>query len=205
MAIVSLNISQLNIAQLLQQANNIKTAMTDNPNFVAPNPSLADVGTLISNLANANNDYELLLLAIQEKLTLRGAAEQALTDGLVALAGYVQTASGGDLAKILSAGMKVRAGRVSKTVPRAVSGLSVTPGDAPGQLNLSWDTMSVSSFEVQTCTDPAAGNWTHHPSVTRAKTSLSGFASGSQVWSRVRAVNAAGIGAWSSEIAKIAP
>src|SRR6185437_14648794 len=100
----------------------------------------------------------------QEKLTSRDIAAQALVDGLTALAGYVQTTSGGDVTKILSAGMNVRATRVSKSVPDMVSNLSVAAGDAAGQLDLSWNTMSVASFEVQTCTDLAAGNWAHHPS-----------------------------------------
>ena len=43
---VSINLSRLTIADLLQAANNIKTAMTGNANFATPNPSLIEIGTL---------------------------------------------------------------------------------------------------------------------------------------------------------------
>ena len=206
MAIVSLNISQLNIARLLQQAVNIQTAMTANPDFQTPSPSLADIGALIAQLANSNNDYELLLVAVKEKLTLRNDAAQALVDGLTSLGGYVQTASGGNAAKILGAGMNVRAARIPAAVPGAVAGLSVAPGDSAGSLDLSWGAMSAAvSFEVQTSADPVSGTWTNHPAVTKSRTSVSGLSSGAKTWSRVRAMNAAGTGAWSNEVRKIVP
>lgn len=49
MAQTKLNLGRLNIQQLLQSANNIKTAMTGNANFTAPIPPLATIGTLITN------------------------------------------------------------------------------------------------------------------------------------------------------------
>jgi hypothetical protein len=90
------------------------------------------------------------------------------------------------------------------------------PGYAEAQLRddflnpffraLGWDPMpNAASFEVQTTPDPVTGTWTNHPSVTKSKTSVSSFTSGAKVYSRVRAVNPAGTGAWSSEVAKIAP
>jgi hypothetical protein len=206
MAIVSLNISQLNIARLLQQANNTLTAMTGNPDFPTPSPSLADIGALIGLLSGANNEYELLLVAEKEKLTLRNDAAQAVVDGLTALGGYVQTASRGDPAKIQSAGLNVRAARIPATVPEVVAGLAVAPGDEAGTLDLSWGAMPAAVlFEVQTSVDPVSGIWTNHPSVTKSSTSVSGFSSGAKIYSRVRAINAAGTGAWSNEVGKIVP
>jgi hypothetical protein len=60
-------------------------------------------------------------------------------------------------------------------------------------------------FEVQTSADPVSGTWTNHPGVTKSKTSISGLMSGSKTITRVRAINAAGTGAWSNEVGKIVP
>jgi hypothetical protein len=51
MAQTKLNLGRLNIQQLLQLANNIKTAMTGNANYTTPIPPLADIATLITNLS----------------------------------------------------------------------------------------------------------------------------------------------------------
>ena len=206
MAQVVLNISKLAIGDLLQQANNINTSMTGNPNFKTPNPPLTDITARITALTNANNTYEMTLVTAKENMTLRDNAAQDLVDGLTALAGYVQTTSDGDPAIIQGAGMSIRAARTPATVPAAVTSLAVAPSDAAGELHLAWDAMpNAASFEVQTTPDPVTGTWTSHPSVTKSKTSVSSFTSGAKVYSRVRAVNPAGTGAWSSEVAKIVP
>jgi hypothetical protein len=103
--------------------------------------------------------------------------------------------------------MNVRAARTPATLPEAVTNLSVAPSEAAGELHLAWDPMSsAASFEVQSSADPVtASSWVNQASVTKSKTSTSGFNSGAKIWSRVRAVNPAGTGAWSSEVAKVAP
>jgi hypothetical protein len=84
--------------------------------------------------------------------------------------------------------------------------LAVAPGDDAGTLNLSWGAMPAAVlFEVQTSVDPVSRIWTNHPSVTKSSTSVSGFTSGAKIYSRVRAINAAGTGAWSNEVGKIVP
>jgi hypothetical protein len=207
MAIVVLNLSRLTIAELLQEANNIKSSMTDNPAFTTPNPTLTEITARITALTDANNTYELNLVVAKENLTLRDDAAQALIDGLTALAGYVQTTSDGDPAIIQSAGMSIRATRTPATLPEAVTNLSVAPSQSAGELLLAWDPMpTAASFEVQTSPEPATStSWVNRPSVTKSKTSVNSFTSGAKIWSRVRAVNPAGTGAWSSEVAKIVP
>ena len=206
MAQVILNISGLSISALLQQGRNIVAAMTGNPKFTTPKPELTDITARITALATANDTYESNLVTAKENLTLRDDAAKDLIDGLIALGGYVQTTSDGDPAVIQSAGMSIRATRVPATLPGAVTSLSVSPSDASGGLLLSWDPMpEAASFEIQTCADPVTGNWVNQPGVTKSKTAVNGFTSGSKVHTRVRAVNPAGTGAWSSEIAKIVP
>ena len=108
MAQINLGLSRLSVADLLQAANNIKTAMTANANFTTPNPTLTAIGTLITALTTANNTYESGQLTQKTNLTNRDDAAAALIAGLNSLAGYVQSQSGGDAAKIQSAGMGVK-------------------------------------------------------------------------------------------------
>ena len=207
MSQISLNLSKLNTAGLLQAANNIKTAMTGNANFTTPNPTLTAIGTLITGLTTANNTYESSVITAGQNLTLRDDAAQALINGLVALQGYVQSVTGGDAAKIQSAGMGVKSARGSSTTPDMVSNLSITSGDNAGELDLQWDTVAgTRTYEVQISPDPmTATSFTSQPSVTKSKAIITGLTSGTRAWVRVRAVNAAGQGAWSDVGTKIAP
>ena len=207
MAQISLNISKLSIADLLQTANNIKTAMTGNATFATPNPTLTAIGTLITNLTNANNTYQTSVNTTKQNLTLRDDAAEALIAGLNALVGYVQSIAGGDAAKIQSAGMAVKSARTPATVPDMVANLSITAGDNAGELDLQWDPANgAKTYEIQTSPDPVtATSWVSQPSVTKSKTVVLGLTSGARMWARVRAVNAAGQGAYSDMATKIVP
>jgi len=207
MSQISLNLSKLTIADLLQAANNIKTAMTANASFTTPNPTLTAIGTLITALTTANNTYESGQLTQKTNLTNRDDAAQALIAGLNALAGYVQSQSGGDAAKIQSAGMGVKGARTPTATPGQVANLSITAGDNEGELDLQWDPLQgVKSYEIQTSPDPVTTtSWVSQPSVTKSKTAVMGLTSGARMWARVRAVNAAGQGAYSDVATKIVP
>jgi hypothetical protein len=207
MAQTSLNLSKLSIAELLQSANNIKTAMTGNATFPTPFPPLTEIGTLITGLEDANDTYQTSVNTTKQNLTLRDDAAAALINGLTSLAGHVQSVSGGDPAKIQSAGMAVKGARTPTTLPTMVSNLAITSGDDGGELDLQWDPVAgAKTYEIQTSPDPAtSSSWVAHSSVTKSKAALTGLTSGARLWVRVRAINGAGAGAWSDVATKIVP
>jgi hypothetical protein len=207
MAQTKLNLGRLNIQQLLQSANNVKTAMTGNANFTAPIPPLPTIGTLITNLVNANNTYQSGVVTQSQNLTLRDNAEDALAAGLTSLAAYVQAQSGGDAAKIQSAGMDVKGAPAPAGMPGQVSNLALTFGDNAGELDAQWDSDPAAySYEIQTSPDPmTATSWVAQPGVTKSSTALLGLTSGARQWVRVRSVGSAGTGAWSDPATKIVP
>ncbi len=90
---------------------------------------------------------------------------------------------------------------------RRPENLSITAGDNAGELDLQWDPVAgAKTYEVQISPDPVtATSWVSQPSVTRSKTVILGLTSGARMWARVRAVNAAGQGAWSDVATKIVP
>ena len=103
--------------------------------------------------------------------------------------------------------MQVRAAASAATTPDQVMNLAITSGDSAGELDLQWDPIpGTKSYEIQTSPDPmTAASWTGQPPVTKSKTAIFGLTSGARVWVRLRAVNAAGQGAWSDPATKIVP
>jgi hypothetical protein len=207
MAKVKLNLASLTDEQLLQKANDIKTAMTGNANFTSPVPTLAALGTLITTAQSAKSDFDSAQQTALLKTTAKNNALDALRAGLTQLASFVDAASAGDDAKIQSAGMGVRAAKTPAAVPDPVSNLSLTAGDNAGELDLHWDpAQGAKSYEVHISPDPVTNtSWNSKPSVTKSKTTVADMASGTRVWTRVRAINSAGQGAWSSPISKVVP
>jgi len=207
MAKVKLNLRGLPDAQVIQQATNIKTALTGNATFTTPTPTLVALGTLISTaatkLTTAENAQTTAKLATADK----DVALDALRAGLVQLANYVDLTANGDEVKILSAGMQVRAAAAPVGVPAQPASLALTGGDAEGELDAQWDGVNgAKSYELQLSPDPITGSsWVAHGAVTKSKAALTGLASGARMWARVRAVGAAGPGAWSDPAVKTVP
>jgi hypothetical protein len=204
---VKFSLARLPDVQVIQQCNNIKTALTGNASFTTPSPSLASFGTALATAQVKLTAAENAQLAAQQAMVEKDNAILALVALAMQLAGYVEQTAAGDEAKILSAAMQVRAARVAATVPEMVQNLSLTAGDNAGRLDIQWDSISGGTrYEVQLCPtmDFAAGviNLT---SVTKSKTVATGLTTGTRTWARVCAVNAAGPGAWSDVTTKIVP
>lgn len=78
-----------------------------------------------------------------------------------------------------------------------VAGNMVTSGENDGTAKGKWDRMpGAKSYEVETASHPG-GPWTHHSTVTVTHVDFTGLTSGQKVWTRVRAINKLGPGAWS--------
>ena len=207
MAKPKLNLFKLTPEQTIQLANDIRAAMTGNPNFPTPIPTLTALGALITALQAKVNEFNAAQSTALMKTTERNAALDALRAALSQMSAYVQAASAGDEGKIQSAGMSIRGTPAPVGVPAQVMNLSVTAGDNEGELDHQWDPgTDVSGYEVQTSPDPITPNsWVNHPSVTRSRTTTTGHTSGQRIWSRVRAFGPAGPGPWSDPAVKTVP
>jgi hypothetical protein len=207
MAKIKLSLNKLSITELLQKANNIKTALTGNASFATPIPALTVLTTAITALGTANNTYESGQVVQKQNLTNRDSAADGLIAVLTQLASYVEAQSGGDPAKIQSAGMDVRATASPSTIPTQVANLFVTAADNDGELDAQWDRADgAKSYEIQSSVDPITPtSWVSRASVTRSRVTLNSFTSGQRIWVRVRAVGAAGQGAWSDPAVKTVP
>jgi len=207
MAKTKLNLNGLSDVQIIQQCGNIKTAMTGNANFTTPIPTLTALGTLITTAQTALTASDNAQTAAKQAVADKDTAIAALLAAAAQLALYVDLTAAGDESKILSAGMQVRAAATAATTPNQVMNLNLTAGDNAGELDLQWDFIpGAKTYEIQTSPDPVtATSWTSQPSVTKSKAAVFALTSGARMWVRVRAVNAAGQGAWSDVATKIVP
>lgn len=205
---VKLGLARLGPDQVVALANTIKTAMTGNANFAAPNPTLVAVGTLITTATTKIAAYNTSLAATDTALSDRDAAVAALKAALTQEAAYVENVANGDSVKIESAGMGVR-GLATPVGPLPqVMSLIVEPGANEGHLDVSWDPVyGAASYEVHTCTDPMLpANWTYKLTAAKSNADMNTFASGSRIWTRVRAIGADNApGPWSDPAVKTVP
>jgi hypothetical protein len=191
MAKVKLELDDLDPDGLAGKGDAVKTAMTGNANF-------PDAATLLAKLNTDNAAAKAKIIAQKNaakaatQATLdRDAALVPVRQDLVDIGGHVQSVSHGNPVVIESAGLGVSApthnpvGKLGQ-----VQNLSLSVGDKPGEADAHWDALSTrNTYEQHLCTsDPAVEtNWKHYSTTGASKTTFAGQASGTRIWSRVRA------------------
>jgi hypothetical protein len=205
---VKLALGFLNPDQTVDLANTIKTAMTTNAaTFANPVPTMTALGTLITTASTKIAAYNTAKAAAETAMAERDAAITALAGGLTQEGAYVESVANGDPAKVVLAGMQVRAAAAPIGVPAQVPNLALTAGDFPGTVDAVWDpTRGASVYEVQISPDPMTETgWNTKVTVTKSSATVQGLTSGNKVWVRARAVGAAGPGPWSDPAVKTVP
>lgn len=202
-----LNLKDLSFEEILTLATAIRTKMTGNAAFLTPLPTLAELGTMTTAAQTAFNESVAARDTAKAKTAACAEAFETLCAALTQEAGYVEAVSGGDAAKILSAGMDVRADRTAPTVPGQVLNLVLSEGDFPGSLDfMCAPEPQAKTYELQTSPDPMTEtSWVYRDSVTKSSGTLNGMTSGLRVWVRLRAVGAGGKGPWSDPAVKTVP
>lgn len=206
MYLINVSFNSLNPSALLAQAQGIVTAMTANPGF--PEPWPGNVPTL----AQIQTDWAALQTAVtattagdKTQIPQRNAAKQALADHLTHLGFYVQSLAGSDTVLLASTGFPLR-----QQTPRAKV---VDAPPAPDRLRLGRGVNSGSllvraspvpkaaSYDVQVTTgDPTVeSNWIVAGSFMNCgRIELGGLTPLKTYSVRMRALNAAGPGAWTT-------
>lgn len=208
MAKVKLNFTRLTIPEKLQLVKQILTAMTGNPNFPTPQPTLAQVSAAADALETADSTAQTARAASKTATSERDQKMKALDLLVAQLAAHVESVSGDDETKILSAGMDVRAtGSPGSDPPAQPQGVAATEGDHAGELDVQWDRIvNARSYVLESSTDPTnPALWKHAMVVTTSHATLEGLVSGQRYWVRVAAVNTNGQSGWSDPATKIAP
>lgn len=207
MAQVKLNLQALTIPEKVQKMRQIVTAMTGNANFPTPDPTLVALGDGADALEAAYNVAQAARETAKQKTDLQDAANAAANTLLTAEGNYVQSKSGGDLVKIQSAGMDVRAEAAPIGDLPAPGNVSASEGDHDGEIDIHWNRVrGAKSYVVQYTTTPTtAASWVNGPIATKTKATVTGLNSATKYYLRVAGIGAAGQGAFSELASQVAP
>jgi hypothetical protein len=207
MSRIKLNLRSLTIPEKIARSQQIVAALTDNPNFNAPHPPLAQVSAAINELETATNAAQAARQDAKAKTAAQNAKEEALDKIMTQLVAHVESVAGDDQQLIMSAGLDVRAAATASATVSAAPALTATVGDHDGEIDLSWDTVrGARSYVVERSPDPPTeSSWTHAAVSTRSQTTIEHLTSGTRYWFRIAAVTATGQSGWSNPAMKIAP
>lgn len=209
MAEAELEIAKLTVPELLAVAAGVASALKDNIHFPAPQPAPEELEALVTELAKAEETCREQRLRISEAQAARDSIAENLRAAMEREVAYVQEASGGDLAKILSASLHVE--EEKRLWPFGAAGdvddLSASAGDEPGEIDLAWDPVpGASGYEVEMTSDfSGEGDWEQGGATTKSKITIEKLTSRARYWFRVRAINDRGAGDWSPAMMKFAP
>lgn len=203
MATVKLALAELTPDEKIQLAKTIDTKMDGNAIYPAPAPTLASLKDTAAALSNAMTRAADLrqksLVATMEQ----DAAEDALDSAFTLLGAYVESASKGVEADILSSGMGVKSTATAAGNLSAPGPVAATTGDTSNEVDLGWPRLhGAKSHVIQYATDPNApdGDWKYGTSSTKSSCTIGNLTPGTRYWFRVAATGSAGQSPWSSPV-----
>ena len=207
MAQVKLGLRDLSIPELIAKIRQVVIAMTGNATYPTPSPTLAALTAAADDLEAKLATAEQARLAAEAATAVQDTSKTTAETLVTAEGNYVQQTSGGDAAKIESAGMEVRDPSTPIGDLPAPTDLNATVGDHDGQIDLHWDHVrGAKSYLIEKSLDPpTAISWSVALVATKSSASVTGLTSGTKYWFRVAAVGAAGNSGWSQPAVKIAP
>ena len=200
MAKVKLELKKKTDAEIVALAQAHAAAMTGNANFTTPVPAAAALATAVTNTANALAALAAARTAVNLAVTNKETARAALEALLTQRGDYVDLTSAGDEAKIESSGFGVRVPAAPVGELPAPGNLVSTSGDDEGEVDLAWNPVrGASSYQVECKVNTDAGTWQQIKTTTNSRYTATGLTPGTVYAFRVRAVGAAGEGAWSDQ------
>jgi hypothetical protein len=207
MAKVRLAMDEMTDSEFLEFVKAHVQKITGNASFPTPTPAPADFAAGLTAFEAKLTAQIAADLAAKQATQEKNDARDALQELVRQRGEYVQTASGGKEAEILSAGFDVRAPRAPVGLPAMPTNLVATMSDLPGSIDVMWDRVrGASTYVVQICPDPLnEANWRQIGLPTKSAYTATGLNSGSRYWFRVAAIGAAGQGPWSDQAMKMAP
>jgi hypothetical protein len=181
-------------ANLIVSSQQILVAMTGNPAYPVPVPTLADLTT-------ARNTYIAAVNAAKDSRLAKAVRNQQrkVFEGLLRnLAYHVQVASGGDLPTLLGSGFPVQRGKQPVGPLPAPANLRLARGKISGQLIARCKKLQqAGSYEWRYAMNATPTAWVSAEPTFAAKVTLDGLLPGTQYIAQVRVQGTAGPGNWS--------
>ena len=198
MAYAKLGLDGLSIPAKIQRGRRITAALTGNPNFPSPNPTISALTATIDTLEADYNEAQAARLITRTKTQIQEDSVVSFNGMVSLVASYVDNVSGGDATKIESAGFAVRSTPAPIGELPAPTDVQAKSGEHPGHAAVKWKSLyGAKSYNIERATDSAELTWQFMGSTTKSEAALNSMLSGKKYWFRVSAVGSAGTSAWS--------
>jgi hypothetical protein len=207
MKYIKLELGKKTVAEKIAQGSGIRNAMTENPDFPMPNPSLAALETAVATLAAKQAMREKLLEQAKAATVDLQQAEKAYDEMITQLGQYAEAAVMGDTQKLEQAGFTIRDTPVPLPALGQVQDLKLTSNSHTGKLFARWKPLRGAKFyEVQICPDPVSdAGWRLVKASPASNTVIEDLTSATRMWIQVRGVAKKAAGAWSQPACKVVP
>lgn len=207
---IKLGLGNLSIPDKLARAREINRALTNNPDFPTTIPPLTELTTLTDALETKYDAAQAIRQQSMRSTSEQHDAEIAFEKGYSQLTGFLESATGGDETKILSAGVQVKgSGPSIPKVPTQTQRLSLSRGDNDGEVDAIWDPLpGARNYVLERTTDPPgtpATKWEQAGFSSKSSTTITGLTSGVRIWLRVAGIGTDGRGPWSDPATIIVP
>ena len=201
MSKIKVNVSNLPVPQKLIRGAEFINMGTANPNVPGNATLITALTTAQTTLQTAEQAVEQARNTAKQKTADRNAARDAWQTAVTNLAGFTQSATGGNAGKILSAGFEVANPSVPLPVPAlvAVTGVTVALNGTPGHSKINWNAVpGADGYLVQGSPDPITPvSWQMPQIAMKLTCDTNGATAGQKFWYRVAAFNGTGQGPWS--------
>ena len=190
---VKLALTGLTASQLIDRANAHVAALTANPVYPTPNPTIITIKAAITALDAAETN--VINNGGRQDYLIRNQRMKELRDLLTLLGSYVQVTSGGDPEKIVSAGFKTRKVATPVGILPAPGNLRAVASLLLGVIDLRWDRVAGRLiYQLFICIgDPLVeANWKPLVLLGSNAHSAKDLISGTPYTFRVQAIGAAG-------------
>lgn len=192
-----------------EMAFHVLKSLNGNSDYPNPNPPLADLQNGIDDLLKAIEAVTDAKEQLKAAVDQQREASAVIVDLLQRTSSYVQSASGGDKQKIISAGFKVKKEKGYVQRPPIVENFRAELIRKPGQIMLRWKRMlksqNIKFYQVRyTYSINDNTRWeTYEDMTTQSKMLFISSRPGVKVWIQVRACNSAGFGPWSNPVGMV--
>ena len=184
---IVISFTTLSDGNLESKALSIVDAMTDNPNFPTPDPTLAELNAAVT-------EYSTALAGARTKdkvqVELKNIKRAALIAVLKNLAAYVNFTSKGDRSIMASSGFDITKDVYGSIVMSAPNNFKVVSGENPGEAFLKVSGIKgIKTYAYQYTADPLtdASVWVTKYVTTRSHT-FEGLETAKKYWFRVAAI-----------------
>ena len=206
MSTVKLGLDGLAVPDKIQYGYSVGQALDGNPNYPNLGPLVTRLRASTDKLSASYTDAQTARQIAKSKTSLQDDDAAAFDTLMAEVARAVQTDSGGDKAKIESAGFSVRAEHTPPSPLPAPTDLQAVASEFAGSADLSWQLdRDARSFQIERADDAAELVFRQIATATKKSASVNSMVSGKKYWFRVAAVGPAGLGPWSDPVALFAP